>query len=722
LSTPEISFFIFCRVGLQQFFTLNLFVDMKKLVLTTALLPVWLLLVALPLQAALVTIPDNAFRIILENHPGFSDCMVGTPGNKQLDTDCAATKTGTLVLANTGITNLAGIEYFTSLQKLECYMNPAGISTINLTGMVGLQEVRCFSNSTTSLIVSGLTNLKQLHCDKNNLSGLNLSGLTNLEVLNCSENQLTNLNVSQNTALKVLNCSANQLTNLDVSQNTALTILNCSYNQLSNLDVSQNTVLTNLACNNNPLSNLDITPNIALTQLYCSHNQLTTLDINANILLGYLDCSHNQLTNLNVSQNTGLTTLVCNNNQLSSLDVSQNIELLDLYISDNPINGFVGTLPNKLYYLEAYNTNITCLPNVPNDVDPFWGQFYTEVAQDGMGGYIICNNAPTDLALSPASIAENNAVNAVVGTFTTTDPDAGDSHTYSLVSGAGDADNAAFTISGDQLRANISFDFEVKNSYSICVRTTDQGNLAYEKVFTITITDVLEGGGPTIDLVPVSLPVSANEGSGFSEYLVNVVLSGATTYPVSVQFNTSGTAIRAQAAGPNASCGSKTVRDYSIAPSTSSGPVTLTWSSALTSVAKQLRIRINGDDCAEPDETIILTLTNPVNATLGTGTFTHTILNDDAPRLGEDSGPEALTTGLTLYPNPTQGALTLQFQANVEGVERLQVLDVAGRVVHTQTVHAVEGRNEVALDLSAQPAGVYFVQALGQTAKVVLAK
>jgi hypothetical protein len=332
------------------------------------------------------------------------------------------------------------------------------------------------------------------------------------------------------------------------------------------------------------------------------------------------------------------------------------------------------------------------------------------------------NAAPTDITLSPTSIAENNTVNAVVGTFTTTDPDAGDSHTYSLVSGAGDADNASFTISGDQLRANISFDFELKNSYSIRVRTTDQGNLAYEKVFTITITDVPEGGGPTISLVPVTLPVSANEGPGFLEYRIDVVLSGATIYPVSVQFNTSGTAIRAQAAGVNASCGSKTVRDYTITPSTASGPVTLTWSSALTSVAKQLRIRINGDDCLEPDETITITLFNAVNATLGTSTFTHTIVNDDAPRLGEDSELEALTTSLTLYPNPTQGALTLAFRATAESVERLQVLDVACRVVHTQTVHALEGRNEVALDLSAQPAGVYFVQALGQTTKVVLAK
>jgi hypothetical protein len=77
---------------------------------------------------------------------------------------------------------------------------------------------------------------------------------------------------------------------------------------------------------------------------------------------------------------------------------------------------------------------------------------------------------------------------------------------------------------------------------------------------------------------------------------------------------------------------------------------------------------------------------------------------------------------LALYPNPTSGSLTLQFQGLAPATEALQVLDVAGRVVQTQTVHAVEGRNEVALDLSAQPAGVYFVQALGQTAKVVLAK
>jgi hypothetical protein len=332
------------------------------------------------------------------------------------------------------------------------------------------------------------------------------------------------------------------------------------------------------------------------------------------------------------------------------------------------------------------------------------------------------NQAPTDISLSAVSIPENSAVFAVIGTLSSTDPDAGDSHTYSLVSGAGDAGNSLFSISGNQLRTNEVFDFEAQSTYSIRVRTTDQGSLAFEKVFTITITDVVEGNG-IISISSVNLPTSANESSTIQLYELAVTLSGTVTYPITVFIDAVGTAIRQQAAGPDSPCSSKITRDYSVVPSASTGPASLTWSSKLTPRTRPVIVRINGDNCAEPDEWFKVFVYTPTNsAAIGTGSFQHTILNDDAPRLGADGEAETLTTGLTLYPNPTQGALTLQFQASVEGVERLQVLDVAGRVVHTQAVNAVEGRNEVALDLSAQPAGVYFVQALGQTAKVVLAK
>ena len=116
------------------------------------------------------------------------------------------------------------------------------------------------------------------------------------------------------------------------------------------------------------------------------------------------------------------------------------------------------------------------------------------------------NAAPTDIALSATSIAENNAVDGNVGTLSTTDPDSGDTFTYSLVAGTGDTDNGSFSIIGRSLQAGVAFDFETKSSYSIRVRTTDSGGATFEKAFTITVTDVVEGttfagwsGGATLN-------------------------------------------------------------------------------------------------------------------------------------------------------------------------------------------------------------------------------
>ncbi|MEA5578418.1 calcium-binding protein, partial [Anabaena sp. UHCC 0451] len=62
--------------------------------------------------------------------------------------------------------------------------------------------------------------------------------------------------------------------------------------------------------------------------------------------------------------------------------------------------------------------------------------------------------------------------------------------TYSLVTGTGDTDNPSFSIVGNQLLTNASFDFETKNSYSVRLRTTDQDGLSLEKQFTININDL----------------------------------------------------------------------------------------------------------------------------------------------------------------------------------------------------------------------------------------
>jgi len=99
------------------------------------------------------------------------------------------------------------------------------------------------------------------------------------------------------------------------------------------------------------------------------------------------------------------------------------------------------------------------------------------------------NNAPTGLALSAATVAENEAAGTVVGTFSTTDDDTGDMHAYTLVSGTGDTDNVSFTIDGETLKTAASFDYETKSSYSIRVKTDDGNGGTFQQTFTITVTD-----------------------------------------------------------------------------------------------------------------------------------------------------------------------------------------------------------------------------------------
>lgn len=101
------------------------------------------------------------------------------------------------------------------------------------------------------------------------------------------------------------------------------------------------------------------------------------------------------------------------------------------------------------------------------------------------------NEAPTDLSLGVTTVDENVPANTIIGTFSSTDQDANNTFTYSLLTGIGDTDNAAFTINGDKLQINSSPNFEIKSSYSIRVKTTDQSGLSFEKALNIGVNNTV---------------------------------------------------------------------------------------------------------------------------------------------------------------------------------------------------------------------------------------
>jgi len=124
---------------------------------------------------------------------------------------------------------------------------------------------------------------------------------------------------------------------------------------------------------------------------------------------------------------------------------------------------------------------------------------------------VVSNLAPTDITLSATTVAENQPAGTPVGIFSTIDPDIDDVFTYALVSGDGDTDNASFIIEGNVLKTAAPFDYEAKSSFSIRVRSTDQGGLWTEKVFTVTVGNVNEF---PVDIVLSNASVRENQPIG----------------------------------------------------------------------------------------------------------------------------------------------------------------------------------------------------------------
>ena len=157
------------------------------------------------------------------------------------------------------------------------------------------------------------------------------------------------------------------------------------------------------------------------------------------------------------------------------------------------------------------------------------------------------------------SVDEEVADGTVVGSLVATDADS-TTHTFSVVSGNGDAHNGLFSISGTNLLVNGFIDYEQTPSLSISIQATD-GQSTYSKALTVEVNDINEP--PVIvstelatDNSVVSVTFSeavfnSNGGSGalqandFSLTLTGgtASLSGSTPSSISNQGNTYGLGI-----------------------------------------------------------------------------------------------------------------------------------------------------------------------------------
>ncbi len=98
------------------------------------------------------------------------------------------------------------------------------------------------------------------------------------------------------------------------------------------------------------------------------------------------------------------------------------------------------------------------------------------------------------IQLSSSRIDENRPAGTVLGTFSSVDANGG-THTYQLVPSplrSARSGNSNFDISGNQLKAKSTFDFERQSSYRIYVQSTDSSGLSRRQHFTIRVNNVNE--------------------------------------------------------------------------------------------------------------------------------------------------------------------------------------------------------------------------------------
>ena len=253
--------------------------------------------------------PDKVFR-------EYVSAAFDKNGDKVLDAE--EIQSATYVdITNKGISSLAGIEYLTEVDRIDC----------------------------------GANKLKELDLSKN----------TKLTSLWCYENNLTKLNIRSCKKLSSLNISYNELPEIDVSVFSELTSLYCYHNKIKTLDLSKNTNLDTLSCDENEITTLDVSKNTSLGFISASRNKITSLDVSMLMYLYSLDCTENKIQKLNVSKNTGLQTLFCDDCELKELDISKNTALDLLSCNGNPITKLDVTNLKELRYLGCGWTNITSL-------------------------------------------------------------------------------------------------------------------------------------------------------------------------------------------------------------------------------------------------------------------------------------------------------------------------------------------------------------------------
>ena len=214
--------------------------------------------------------PDSAFRKYIKSE--FDQDSNGYLSSGEISDADLIDVTGTKVK------NLKGLEYFKSLEILEC--SGLGLKTLDVTANTKLNTLIADANKLTVIDVSKNKDLQELIVDDNKLDSINITRNTDLKELSCSGNLLKELNFKNNHSLGYLDCSDNQISSIRYPENYYdLTTFNCASNELERISLPNASNLITVRCEDNHLNYLDLKDSRKLAYLTCYQNNLSAIKL-----------------------------------------------------------------------------------------------------------------------------------------------------------------------------------------------------------------------------------------------------------------------------------------------------------------------------------------------------------------------------------------------------------------------------------------------------------
>ena len=413
-------------------------------------------------------------------------------------------------------------------------LNPAftGITSLksgDFNGLTALTYLNLSGNSIGDIsVLEDLTTLTSLFLAATSISDISaLESLTALKELYLTHNAITDISVLQHlTALTELSLGENSVSNISVLQHlTALKTLILDHNAISDVSVLENlTTLEFLSLNKNPIS--DYGPLRRLIAAVKAAGRSLTLDITIppefhedNDPKGVV--VESPASSPVFTEGTTATRTVAENTA-ASVNIGSTVAATDAD-NDTLIYTLSGTDASSF---SIVSTSGQLQTKAALDFETKSSYSVTVEVSDGNGGSTSIavtinvsdvNEAPVFSQGTHAtlSVAEQTASGRNIGVaFTATDPDSGDTLTYSLRRG----DRNSFRIDPNtgQLQTRAALDYETKRSYNdLAVRVTDSGGLTDAIVVTINVTDVDENRAPAFtDGSTTTRSVAENTGSG----------------------------------------------------------------------------------------------------------------------------------------------------------------------------------------------------------------